>query len=139
MKRLQVWLPLLFSVVMIVGMIIGFRLRENTSSGSSFFRLAKSTPLQEVLDLINMNYVDAVDTDTLGNDAIQEMLTHLDPHSVYIPASILQEVNEDLEGNFEGIGVEFQIIEDTVHVVNVLPKGPSDEAGLKTGDRFIRV
>ncbi|HEY0677415.1 MAG TPA: S41 family peptidase, partial [Chitinophagaceae bacterium] len=94
---------------------------------------------QEVLDLINMNYVDAVDTDTLGNDAIQEMLTHLDPHSVYIPASILQEVNEDLEGNFEGIGVEFQIIEDTVHVVNVLPKGPSDEAGLKTGDRFIRV
>lgn len=139
MKRLQVWLPLLFSIVMIVGMIIGFRLRENTNTGSSFFKLAKRTPLQEVLDLINMKYVDKVNTDTLGNDAIQEMLDHLDPHSVYIPASILQEVNEDLEGNFQGIGVEFQIIEDTVHVVNVLPKGPSDDAGLRIGDRFVKV
>jgi carboxyl-terminal processing protease len=139
MKRLQVWLPLLFSLVMIVGMIIGFRLRENTSSGNSIFRLTKRTPLQEVIDLINMKYVDKVNTDTLGNDAIQEMLGHLDPHSVYIPASILQEVNEDLEGNFEGIGVEFQIISDTVHVVNVLPHGPSDDAGLQIGDRFLQV
>lgn len=120
-------------------MVIGFRLRENTATSTSIFRLAKRTPLQEVLDLINLKYVDKVNTDTLGNDAIQEMLGHLDPHSVYIPASILQEVNEDLEGNFEGIGVEFQIINDTVHVVNVLPKGPSDEAGLQIGDRFIQV
>lgn len=139
MKRLQVWLPLLFSIVMIVGMIIGFKLRENTNTGSGFFKLAKRTPLQEVLDLINMKYVDKVNTDTLGNVAIEEMLDHLDPHSVYIPASYLQEVNEDLEGNFQGIGVEFQIISDTVHVVNVMPKGPSDDAGLKIGDRFVKV
>jgi carboxyl-terminal processing protease len=139
MKRLQVWLPLLFSLVMIVGMIIGFRLRYNVNTGNSFFKLAKRTPLQEVIDLINMKYVDKVNTDTLGNEAIQEMLGHLDPHSVYIPASILQEVNEDLEGNFEGIGVEFQIINDTVHVVNVLPHGPSDDAGLQIGDRFLKV
>ncbi|MGB8191889.1 MAG: S41 family peptidase [Chitinophagaceae bacterium] len=139
MKRLQVWLPLLFSLVMIAGMVIGFRLRGNTATGTSIFHIAKRSPLQEVLDLINMKYVDKVNTDTLGDDAIQEMLTHLDPHSVYIPASILQEVNEDLEGNFEGIGVEFQIIRDTVHVVNVLPDGPSDKAGLKIGDRFVKV
>jgi carboxyl-terminal processing protease len=139
MKRLQVWLPLLFSIVMIVGMIIGFRLRENTNTGSGFFKLAKRTPLQEVMDLINMKYVDRVNTDTLGNKAIEEMLGQLDPHSVYIPASYLQEMNEDLEGNFEGIGVEFQIISDTVHVVNVLPKGPSDVAGLRVGDRFVKV
>lgn len=139
MKRLQVWLPLLFSIVMIAGMVIGFRLRENTRSGNSIFHIAKRSPLQEVLDLINMKYVDKVNTDTLGNDAIQEMLTHLDPHSVYIPASMLQEMNEDLEGNFEGIGVEFQIIRDTVHVVNVLPNGPSDVAGVKIGDRFVKV
>ena len=138
MKRLQVWLPLLFSLVMIAGMVIGFKLRENTPS-DGFFRTAKKTPLQEVLELINSKYVDNVNTDTLGNDAIQEMLTHLDPHSVYIPASDLQEVNEDLEGNFKGIGVEFQIINDTVHVVNVLPEGPSDEAGLAIGDRFLMV
>lgn len=139
MKRLQVWLPLLFSLVMIAGMVIGFRLRDNTRTGNRFFRVAKTSSLQEVLDLINMKYVDAVNTDTLGDDAIQEMLTHLDPHSIYIPASVLQEVNEDLEGNFEGIGVEFQIIADTVHVVNVLPKGPSDDAGIRIGDRFVKV
>ena len=138
MKRLQVWLPLLFSLVMIAGMIIGFKLRGNTPS-DGFFHTAKKTPLQEVLELINSKYVDNVDTDTLGNDAIQEMLTHLDPHSVFIPATDLQELNEDLEGNFKGIGVEFQIISDTVHVVNVLPQGPSDEAGLKIGDRFLYV
>lgn len=139
MKRLQVWLPLLFSIVMIVGMIIGFRLRENTNTGTGFFKLAKRTPLQEVLDIINMKYVDKVNTDTLGNVVIDEMLGRLDPHSVYIPASYLQEMNEDLEGNFQGIGVEFQIIKDTVHVVNVMPKGPSDDAGLKIGDRFLKV
>ena len=138
MKRLQVWLPLLFSLVMIAGMVIGFKLRENTPS-NGFFRTAKKTPLQEVLELINSKYVDRVNTDTLGNDAIQEMLAHLDPHSVYIPATEVQELNEDLEGNFKGIGVEFQIINDSVHVVNVLPEGPSDEAGLAIGDRFLSV
>ncbi|HEX6180195.1 MAG TPA: PDZ domain-containing protein, partial [Chitinophagaceae bacterium] len=138
MKRLQVWLPLLFSLVMIAGMVIGFKLRENTPS-NGFFRTAKKTPLQEVLELINSKYVDKVNTDTLGNDAIQEMLAHLDPHSVYIPATEVQELNEDLEGNFKGIGVEFQIINDSVHVVNVLPEGPSDEAGLAIGDRFLSV
>ena len=138
MKRLQVWLPLLFSIVMILGMMIGFNLRDNKRT-VSLFRLPKKTALQEVLDLISNRYVDSVSTDTLGNDAIQEMLTHLDPHSVYIPAARLQEVNEDLQGGFVGIGVEFQIILDTVHVVNVLPYGPSDVAGLKVGDRFLKV
>ncbi len=119
-------------------MVIGFNLRENTRS-SNFFSIPKRTPLQEVLDLIRLKYVDAVGTDTLADDAIEEMLTHLDPHSIYIPSSKLQEVNEDLQGNFEGIGVEFQIIKDTVHVVNVLDDGPSDKAGLEPGDRFLKV
>jgi carboxyl-terminal processing protease len=138
MKRLQIWLPLLFAIVMIVGMVIGFNLRENTMT-SSFFKLPRRTPLQEVLDLVRLKYVDAINTDTLADDAIEEMLTHLDPHSIYIPASKLQEVNEDLQGNFQGIGVEFQIIDDTVHVTNVLPEGPSDVAGIQTGDQFLKV
>ncbi len=138
MKRLQIWLPLLFAIVMIIGMVIGFNLRENTMS-NSFFKVPRRTPLQEVLDLVRLKYVDAINTDTLADDAIQEMLTHLDPHSIYIPASKLQEVNEDLQGNFEGIGVEFQIIDDTVHVTSVLPEGPSDAAGLQAGDKFLKV
>ncbi len=95
--------------------------------------------MEEVQDLITMKYVDSVSADSLGNDAIDGMLTHLDPHSIYIPATDLSEVNEDLAGNFEGIGVEFQIFDDTVNVMNVLPGGPSDKAGLQVGDKFLKV
>ena len=104
-----------------------------------FFQNNQRSSLQETLDLIRLNYVDPVSTDSLADDAIESMLTHLDPHSVYIPAKFLQEVNEDLQGNFEGIGVEFQIINDTVHVVNVFPGGPSANAGMQVGDKFLKV
>ena len=116
MKKLQVWLPLLFAIVMIVGMRIGYRLRENIPSTQGFFASSKRSSLQEVVDLVNKRYVDPVDTDSLTEDAVQAMLTHLDPHSIFIPAIHLAEVNEDLQGNFEGIGVEFLIIDDTVNV-----------------------
>lgn len=104
-----------------------------------FFDISSSSAIKEVIDLIRQNYVDPISTDSLTEDAIQAMLAHLDPHSVFIPAKYLQDVNEDLQGNFEGIGVEFQIIRDTVHVVSVLAEGPSAKAGLQVGDRFVRV
>ncbi|MHA4810099.1 S41 family peptidase [Flavitalea flava] len=138
MKKLQVWLPLLFAIIMILGMVIGFRLRGNLSS-TSFFKTRKQAPVEEVLDLVNRKYVDKVSMDSLGTDAIQGMLTHLDPHSVFIPAVELSEVNEDLQGNFEGIGIEFQIFDDTVNVINVLAGGPSDKTGLQVGDKFLKV
>src|SRR6185312_1524194 len=138
MKKLQVWLPLLFAMVMLAGMVIGFRLRGNLRP-TGFFLTRQQTPVQEVMDLISMKYVDSVPADSLNDDAIDGMLTHLDPHSIYIPAVDLSEVNEDLQGNFEGIGVEFQIFDDTVNVMNVLPGGPSDRAGLQVGDRFLKV
>jgi carboxyl-terminal processing protease len=139
MKKIQVWLPLLFAIVMIIGMRIGFKLRENIPASQGFFQSSKRSSLQEVMDLVRTNYVDPVNTDTLTEDAVQAMLTHLDPHSVFIPAMHLSAINEDLQGNFEGIGVEFHIIRDTVNVVNVLPDGPSDKAGLKVGDKFLKV
>jgi carboxyl-terminal processing protease len=139
MKRLQVWMPLLFSLVLIAGMWIGSGLRQNVPSSRGIFNNGKRSVLQEVVDLVNMKYVDKVNTDTLTEDAVQAMLAHLDPHSVFIPASSLEEINEDLQGNFEGIGVEFFIIDDTVHVTNVLSGGPSDKAGLQVGDRFVKV
>ncbi|MET0244309.1 MAG: S41 family peptidase [Flavitalea sp.] len=139
MKKLQVWLPLLFAIVMIVGMQIGYKLRENIPVSQGFFSGTKRSSLQEVVDLVDRRYVDPIDTDTLTDDAVQAMLTHLDPHSIFIPARNLAEVNEDLQGNFEGIGVEFLIIEDTVNVTNVSIGGPSEKAGLKVGDKFIKV
>lgn len=139
MKKLHVWLPLLFAIVMIVGMRIGYKLRSNIPFSREFFQNNKGSSLQEVMELVRRNYVDPVNTDTLTEDAVKAMLTHLDPHSVFIPAEHLREVNEDLQGNFQGIGVEFQIIRDTVHVVSVLKDGPSEQAGLHVGDKFIQV
>ncbi len=137
-KRLQVWLPLLMSVVMVAGMVIGYRLRENLGT-KSFLSRGSHNALQEVLDLVKLRYVDDVKTDSLGVNAINDLLHRLDPHSVYIPASDLNYVNDDLRGNFSGIGVEFQIFSDTVNVLNVLPGGPSEKAGVQAGDQFIKV
>jgi carboxyl-terminal processing protease len=138
MKKLNFWLPLLFAVVMILGMLIGFRLYPSTSTGG-FFKTGKLSPVQEVLDIINDKYVDSVQEDSLSEEAIQGLLSHLDPHSYYIPAVDQVEMNEDLQGNFQGIGVEFQILNDTVNVTNVISGGPSDKAGLQVGDQIIRV
>lgn len=138
MKKLNFWLPLLFAVVMILGMIIGYRLYPSTYTGG-FFKTGKLSPVQEVLDIIKDKYVDTVHTDSLSEEAIQGLLSHLDPHSYYIPAADQVEMNEDLQGNFQGIGVEFQILADTVNITNVLSGGPSDKAGLEVGDQIIRV
>ncbi len=139
MKKLQVWLPLLFSIVLIVRMWIGSGLRKNIPFSCGLFESARPSTVQEVMDPINLRYVDSVHPDSLSDDAVMAMLGHLDPHSIYIPANRLAEVNEDLQGNFEGIGVEYFILSDTVYASNVLANGPSDKAGIKTGDRFLKV
>jgi carboxyl-terminal processing protease len=138
-KKLQVWLPLIFSIVMIAGMYFGYKLGNQGGSKKGFFRNRETTTLQEVLDLIRLRYVDSVGIDSLEGRAIQEMMAELDPHSVYFPPVELDAANEDLAGNFEGIGVEFHLYNDTVHVVHVIPEGPSDAAGLRIGDQIIGV
>ncbi|MBL0131174.1 MAG: S41 family peptidase [Chitinophagaceae bacterium] len=138
-KKLQVWLPLLFSLVMVLGMFFGYKLGNQNGGNTGFFSSNRRSTLQEALDLIKMKYVDSVYFDSLEGKAIQEMMTELDPHSVYIPPVEVKEANDDLAGNFEGIGVEFNIFRDTVNVVYVIPDGPSDKAGLKIGDKLIKV
>ena len=137
-KKLQVWLPLIFSLVMITGMVFGFKLHQETG-GKNFFARDKKTSLQETLDLIRNKYVDKVGLDSLQDDAINEVMNHLDPHSVYIPATDVASANEELAGNFEGIGIEFNRFNDTVHVLYVIPGGPSDKTGLQIGDKIVKV
>lgn len=137
-KKLQVWLPLLFSVVMIVGMLIGYRLNKGGGKGG-FFSSNKRSSLQEALDLIRLRYVDTVNIDSLEGKAIQEMMSELDPHSVYLPPADLKEANDDLAGNFQGIGVEFNLFNDTVNIVYVIPGGPSEKAALQVGDKITSV
>ena len=107
--------------------------------GKSFFFAEKRRPVQEIMDLIKNRYVDDVQIESLADTAIQAMLSKLDPHSVYIPAQELQQVNEELAGKFFGIGIEFNIFNDTLNVINVLKGGPGYKAGLLTGDKFLKV
>jgi carboxyl-terminal processing protease len=137
-KKLQVWLPLLFAVVMVAGMTIGYQLKGKTV-GTDFFSFSKRTSFQELLELVKGKYVDNLPVDSINEVAANELLAHLDPHSVYIPADRLKEVNEELAGNFQGIGVEFQLLDDTVHVTNVIKGGPSERAGILVGDKLISV
>jgi carboxyl-terminal processing protease len=137
-KKLQVWLPLILSICMVAGMFIGYKIKGDMPDTGIFFT-SKPKPVQEVMDLIQREYVDKENEDSLGDIAIQAMLANLDPHSVLLPATELQTFNEDLEGKFYGIGIEFNIFDDTINVLNVLPNSPSDNAGLKVGDKFLKV
>ena len=137
-KKLQVWLPLIFSLVLIAGMFFGYKVANNGSS-KGFLKTARSTALQETLDLVRMKYVDRVNLDSVQSGAIKEIMKELDPHSVYFPPVDLKEANEELAGKFDGIGVEFNVFDDTVNIVYVVPGGPSDKAGLQIGDKLVGV
>ena len=137
-KKYEVWLPLLFSLVLIVGMFIGYKFSRSQPS-TGFFATSKSSSLEDALNIIQHKYVDSVKIDSLEANAIREMTNELDPHSVYLPPVDVKDAHEDLSGNFEGIGVEFNQIRDTVNVTYVIKGGHSDKAGLLIGDQIIKV
>ncbi|ANH80468.1 carboxyl-terminal protease [Niabella ginsenosidivorans] len=137
-KKFEVWLPLLFSIAMIIGMFIGYKLRGAQPNGG-FSRVASSSPLDEATEIIKQKYVDSVKIDSLEANALREIMNELDPHSVYLPPAELKETTEDLSGRFVGIGVEYRIIKDTVNIMSVVKNGPSEKARLQTGDKIIRV
>jgi len=137
-KKLNVWLPLLLSLMMIIGMIIGFQLHDKTNS-AVFLSSGKKPSIVEVLDLIKERYVDKEKQDSVTQEVIDDLLSHLDPHSLFIPSKFVTDVNEDLMGNFQGIGIEYQIFNDTVNIVNVIKNGPGEKAGLQVGDKLITV
>jgi len=136
-KKTQVWLPLLFSISMAIGIFIGFKMRDQFSS-SSFFSIEKSSPFNEIMGLIKDRYVDDVKMSQISDTAIEALLTKLDPHSVYIPASELEDINNDIEGNFYGIGIEFDFYHDTLNVSQIFKDGPAQKAGVLSGDQFIK-
>lgn len=138
-RKLKVFLPLLFALVLALGMYLGHKMPAARNSDSAIFFTNRRGSLQEVMDLLKYKYVDTLDIGEAQEEAIEGLLSHLDPHSVYIPPANVQEVNEDLDGNFEGIGVEFNIIRDTVNILNVIAGGPSDAAGVLTGDKILKV
>ena len=119
-------------------MLIGYQLKERTS-GNRFINFNKATSLQEVVDLIKERYVDKFASDSINQLAVNQLLMHLDPHSILIPAANLNESEEHLMDNISGIGVELQLFNDTVNVMNVIKTGPSEKAGIQVGDKFIAI
>ena len=115
-------------------------LRNNANSLSTLVKAwGKGNRVDELLHLIDAQYVDTVDVEQLTEDAIFAVMEDLDPHSVYIPADELEMVNSELEGSFSGIGVQFNIQNDTIMVVAVISGGPSEKVGILAGDRVVEV
>lgn len=139
--KITVYLPLLFAIVLIAGILVGLQLSPRSSSGSPIYsvNLSDYNKLSDIMNLIERDYVDSVDIENTQEDAIEHVLENLDPHSQYIAARELDQVNEHLEGNFEGIGVQFRIEKDTVMVVSPIAGGPSEKVGIKAGDRIVMV
>jgi carboxyl-terminal processing protease len=137
-KKINYLLPLLIAVSVIVGMWVEKTLSRNQST-DSLFVYPQTNKINTIINYIVEEYVDSVSKDDLIEKTIPEVLTNLDPHSVYIPAEALQHVNEPLEGNFDGIGVQFNIQKDTIIVVKVIAGGPSQLVGIIDGDRIVEI
>lgn len=138
-KRINLYLPILIALSVIIGIFLGNRLNKSQSSGFQGFSRQPPNKLSTIVDLIENAYVDSLSKDKVIEDAIPGLLKNLDPHTTYIPASDMQEVTEEMQGNFGGIGVQFSIHNDTVHVVDVVSGGPSYKLGIQAGDRIVMV
>ena len=132
-------LPLLLAVALVAGILIGIYLPgKNSSPQQSGFR-ARNDKINSLLNIIESDYVDTVNRSDLVEAAIPAILKKLDPHSVYIPAKDLQRANEPLQGNFDGIGISFNMLTDTIFVISTIPGGPSEKIGLLAGDKILYV
>ena len=131
--------PLVIAVSVVVGILIGTFYAKHYGGNRLGIINGSSNKLNALLRVIDDQYVDTVNMTDLVEKAMPQILAELDPHSVYIPAQNLEEVNSELEGSFSGIGVQFTIQEDTIHVNSVIKGGPSEKVGMMAGDRIVMV
>ena len=135
------YIPIIIAVSIIAGIFIGTfyanRFSEHTPGMGGI--QPGTNKLNGLLRIINDQYVDTVNMAALVEDAMPQILNELDPHSSYIPAKDLQAVNDDLRGSFSGIGVQFTIQQDTIHISDVIPGGPSEKVGIMPGDRIVEI
>jgi len=131
------FLPIIISISISIGIIIGYIFHFQNPLSSD--KLSYKDKLYNIINVIEKNYVDSVNINELYDNTISYLLENLDPHSVYIPANNFDITNQDLEGKFDGIGIEFQINRDTVSVVNVIKNGPAEKAAIMPGDKIIKV
>lgn len=130
----SVYNPIIYACILISGLLAGIYLFPHVDSAGG-----GSNKVNAIMSLVKENYVDTINKDVMLTNAINGILQNLDPHSVFIPAEELTETNDQLDGDFEGIGVQFNIQNDTIMVVNTIPKGPSEKIGIMAGDRIVKV
>lgn len=141
-KNHNVFFPILVSLTLILGLWLGYFLSNRMQSNSPQSQnnsAATNDKINSLLDYIEYQYVDTINKKDLVEKTVTSMLQSLDPHSSYIAASEFETVNEPLEGNFDGIGVEFNLIKDTIRVITPIEGGPSEKIGIKAGDKIVKV
>ena len=138
-KKNNRWMPLIMALCVIVGIFIGTFYANHFSGNRLNIINSGSNRLNNLLHIIDDQYVDKVNIDSLVDNAIPQILGELDPHSVYINAKDVQAANDDLKGSFSGVGIEFTIRQDTIHVQNVIKNGPADRSGILAGDKIVSV
>jgi carboxyl-terminal processing protease len=137
--RRNIFLPLMLAVSLVAGILIGIYLPRHSSAQPQSIFKPKNDKLSNIINIIESDYVDSVNHNDLEEAAIPAILKKLDPHSVYIPAKDLARANEPLEGNFEGIGISFNMLTDTILVISTVPGGPSEKLGIQAGDKILYV
>jgi carboxyl-terminal processing protease len=135
----SVFLPVMLALALIAGILIGRYLPKQDYSPQHSSIRSRNDKLNSILNIIESNYVDSVNRNDLVETAIPAILKKLDPHSIYIPAKDLARANEPLMGNFDGIGISFNMLTDTILVISTIPGGPSEKLGLLPGDKILYV
>lgn len=138
-KRNSRFMPLIMAVCVVVGILIGTFYANHFSGNRLSIINSSSNKLNNLLHIIDAQYVDTVDVNGLVEKAMPQILSELDPHSVYIAAKDVQMTNDDLRGSFSGVGIEFTIRQDTLRVQQVISNGPAERAGVIAGDKIVMV
>ena len=136
-RKIKIYLPLLLGIAIAFGVFLGSSLNYQKKTMTFFGGTPQEKKIKRLIDYIQYEYVDEVDTDSLLDGTIKNMLSKLDPHSVYIPAQEHEKIAESMNGKFVGIGIQFRMYKDSLTVIKVLDKGPSKKAGIKAGDRIL--
>jgi len=131
--------PIVMALCVVIGIVIGTFYANHFSGNRLSIINSSSNKLNNLLHIIDAQYVDTVDVNDLVEKAVPQILAELDPHSVYISAKDVQMANDDLRGSFSGVGIEFNIRQDTLHVQNVISNGPAERAGVLAGDKIVTV
>ncbi len=135
----SVSMPLIFAAILIAGIFIGYITNHKLSEKPSLFSGREQNRVEEVLNYIDEKYIDSIDRETLMDDMIEDIMSKLDPHSFYVPVDDTKEMAEQIEGKFEGIGIEFNIVKDTILIISTITDGPSEILGIQAGDKIVMI